>query len=80
MQVVNTTYEQSVCISSHMTLFGAGFFVQPNSMDFDYVMKLADFEDNMTMYMTVIVTLILLLISLIVARWLDVRDRKELHQ
>ena len=37
MEVINTTYEKTSCRSSHMTLFGAGFFVQPHAMDFDFI-------------------------------------------
>ena len=65
LQVVNTTYEETVCRSEHLTLFGAGFFVQPNSLDFQYIMAEADFSDNVTIYMTILVTLIIFLICLI---------------
>lgn len=44
MTVLNTIYEETTCLSSHMTLFGAGFFVQPNTVDFNYLFAEADFN------------------------------------
>ena len=41
--VVSTTYHTTVCVSSHMTLFGSGFFVQPNTVDFKFIYAEADF-------------------------------------
>ena len=44
MSVLNTSYEVTTCLSSHMTLFGGGFFVQPNSLDFDFIFAESDFS------------------------------------
>jgi hypothetical protein len=72
--VEETTYEYTKCRSAHMTLFGGGFFVQPNTIDFDYVFKYADFSDNTTIYSTMIISLATFLILLLWARWKDTRD------
>ena len=57
-----------------MTLFGGGFFVQPNTIDFDYVFKYADFSDNTTIYATVLICLATFLLLLLWAKWQDTRD------
>ena len=44
MSVLNTSYEVTTCLSSHMTLFGGGFFMQPNSLDFDFIFAESDFS------------------------------------
>ena len=77
MEVVNTSYEKTACRSSHMTLFGAGFFVQPNSLDFDFIMAEADFTDNVTLYMSIIVSIIAYLSFLIWAKYKDLQDEKR---
>ena len=41
--MLSTTYHMTECVSSHMTLFGAGFFVQPNTVDFKFIYAEADF-------------------------------------
>ncbi|XP_023332927.1 uncharacterized protein LOC111704811 [Eurytemora carolleeae] len=74
LEVVETTYNQTVCVSAHMTLFAAGFFVQPNSMDFDFILKEMDFFDNETIYSTILITCIAYLLFLIVARFVDYTD------
>ena len=77
LEVVETTYNQTVCVSAHMTLFAAGFFVQPNSMDFDFIVKEMDFFDNETIYSTILITIIAYLLFLIVARFVDYKDVQE---
>ena len=77
MEVLNATYNETVCMSSHMTLFGGGFFIENTPTSFEFIKKLADFDDNITIYMTVLMTLLLYLVSLIVARWIDYKDVKE---
>ena len=34
----------TTCLSSHMTLFGGGFFVQPHSLDFKFIFAESDFS------------------------------------
>ena len=61
-----------------MTSFGGGFFVVPNEIDFDYIFAHASFEDNLTIYMTILVTLTLYILILIWARYHDNKDEKRL--
>ena len=77
MEVINTTYEVTVCSSAHMTLFGAGFFVQPNTLDFEFIMAEADFSDNMTIYMAILVSIISYLLFLIWAKYQDIEDERR---
>ncbi|CAG0903876.1 unnamed protein product [Darwinula stevensoni] len=67
---------------THLTTFGGGFFVMPNAVDFTYVFSHAGFDDNITIYMLLIVTGVIYLTLLIWARWqdgLDVALVKELE-
>ena len=67
-QIKDKSYRTTICRSSHLTSFGGGFFVQPNTIDFDYVFAHASFQDNITIYLTIIITLIIWLIILIWAK------------
>lgn len=57
-----------MCLSDHLTLFSAGFFILPNTIDFEYVFANADFEDNLTIYLAIIISLIMFWMLLLWAR------------
>ena len=78
LQVLNTTYDITTCKSSHMTLFGGGFFLQPNTVNFQYVFASADLDDNVTVYATVLVGLVIFFLLLCWAWWQDRRDLSKL--
>lgn len=65
------------CKCNHLTSFGSGFFVMPNSIDFSYVFANAGFADNVTIYMTIMVTMCLYVALLI---WARREDRKDLSK
>ena len=56
MEIREAKYDATHCKSDHLTSFGTGFFVVPNSVDFDYIFANADFADNLTIYMVIILT------------------------
>ncbi|CAG0896667.1 unnamed protein product [Darwinula stevensoni] len=62
--------------SSHMTTFGGGFFVMPNTVDLEYVFHHLGFDDNLTIYMTIIFTGIIILVLLV---WARLQDKKDLQ-
>ena len=64
------------CKCNHLTSFGSGFFVMPNSVDFSYVFANAAFADNVTIYMTILITLLIYALLLI---WARVQDGKDLQ-
>ncbi|KFM71583.1 Polycystic kidney disease protein 1-like 2, partial [Stegodyphus mimosarum] len=66
------------CLCNHLTMFGSGFLVAPNQIDFSYVFANANFEDNVTIYSTLIVTFSVYIILVIWARWKDKKDLKKL--
>ncbi len=45
------------CISTHLTEFAGGFITLPPAIDFAYVFAHASFDQNPTIYCTIIVTL-----------------------
>ncbi|XP_023225224.1 uncharacterized protein LOC111626157 [Centruroides sculpturatus] len=76
--VENSNKAMTYCKCNHLTSFGGGFFVTPNTVDFAYVFANAGFADNVTIYMTIIVTLLLYIILLIWARRQDKKDTEKL--
>ena len=64
------------CKCNHLTSFGSGFFVMPNTVDFSYVFANAGFADNVTIYMTIMITLVIYSLLLI---WARVQDKKDLE-
>ena len=64
------------CKCNHLTSFGSGFFVMPNTVDFSYVFANAGFADNVTIYMTIMITLIIYTLLLI---WARLQDKKDLE-
>ena len=75
---MNTTYEVTTCRSSHMTLFGGGFFQQEHTMNFQYIKAAADFSDNLTVYCSVLVLVLVYLLLLLWGRWRDTREAGDL--
>lgn len=65
------------CKCNHLTSFGSGFFVMPNTVDFSYVFANAGFADNVTIYMTIILSLSLYIFLTI---WARVQDRRDLEK
>ncbi|XP_022236746.1 polycystic kidney disease protein 1-like 2, partial [Limulus polyphemus] len=65
------------CKCNHLTSFGSGFFVTPNTIDFSYVFANAGFADNVTIYMTIIVTLLIYVLLMI---WARVKDKKDVEK
>lgn len=62
MEIRESRYGATYCRANHLTSFGTGFFVVPNLIDFDYVFANASFEDNLTIYIVIIITMIFYLI------------------
>lgn len=69
MRIRAIKYGATHCKSDHLTSFAAGFFVIPNSIDFDYIFANASFHDNLTIYIAIIITLILYIMTSIWARY-----------
>ncbi|KAG0419460.1 hypothetical protein HPB47_004076 [Ixodes persulcatus] len=76
--VSNANYALTKCKCNHLTSFGSGFFVMPNTVDFSYVFANAGFADNVTIYMTVVVTMLVYIVLLIWARYEDKKDLEKL--
>ncbi|XP_071550461.1 LOW QUALITY PROTEIN: polycystin-1-like protein 2 [Panulirus ornatus] len=78
LEVVHSDREVTRCEAGHLTSFGAGFFVTPNTVDFDYVFANLGFHDNLTIYITLILTLTIFIILAIWARHKDKLDVRKL--
>ncbi|KAG1677778.1 Polycystic kidney disease protein 1-like 2 [Nymphon striatum] len=78
MKPKSVEFDTLTCCSNHLTTFGSGFFVMPNTIDFDYVFENASIVDNLTIYVTVIVSFALYLLLLVYTRRKDNKDLEKL--
>ena len=68
------------CSVTHLTSFGSGYFPEPNTIDFEFVFADADFSDNMTIYMTLLITTVVFLVTMIWAGFKDHQDVKKVNK
>nr|XP_045617521.1 uncharacterized protein LOC123770009 [Procambarus clarkii] len=73
-KVIGANSTVTVCACNHLSSFGSGFFIMPNTIDFSYVFANAGFADNLTIYLVLIISLGLYFIILIYARIMDKKD------
>lgn len=71
----NATQDKLHCQSSHLSLFGGGFAVKPNKLDWAFIFSHADFFKNPTLYIVEIVTLLIYIAAVIWARYKDKKDK-----
>lgn len=71
-----TTVDQIVCECTHLTVFAAGLIVPPNSLDFDFIFQHASIDQNITIYVTIVVLFILYLSFIVWAHRKDKEDEK----
>ena len=69
-----TNYEQTQCLSTHLTKFISGFRVLPAPINWNYVFANGDFMKDKTIYLTVIYVCTISLILLIYPRYKDRQD------
>ncbi|XP_046579125.1 polycystic kidney disease protein 1-like 2 [Haliotis rubra] len=63
------------CLASHLTSFGASFFVPPNTIDFKNVFaKFSNLADNAAVFSTIIVVIVLYLVVIFFVRRADKKD------
>ena len=55
MTIVNTTNVKTACLTDHLTSFATGFVPEVNSIDFEFVFASASFQDNVTIYICLII-------------------------
>ena len=64
----------TACLSNHLTSFATGFMPEINVVDFDFIYAGASFQDNITIFLTLIICF-LIFISMTI--WSLIRDRKD---
>jgi hypothetical protein len=78
LQVKDYVEGQAITMAiTHLTTFGAGFFVKPNLVDFSYVFAHAGFADNLTIYLTLIFTISVYIVLVVWARSKDKKDKEK---
>ena len=73
-----TNHYQTQCFATHLTTLTSGFTVLPAPINWNYLFAHADFIQNKTVYLTVIIVLVLYLILVIYARYKDKKDMEKL--
>lgn len=79
MGVLNTTKLVTAFTTNHLTGFATGFLPQPNTIDFNFVFAHASFQDNMTIFILVILTFIFYFSLMIWATIKDIKDVKKVN-
>ncbi|XP_041364430.1 uncharacterized protein LOC121379844 [Gigantopelta aegis] len=72
-----TDVDRTHCLCTHLTTFAGGWVVPPNTIDWDFVFSNADFYQNPTIYITMI---IIIVVYLMVAIWARRKDRKDIEK
>ncbi|XP_068242609.1 polycystin-1-like protein 2 [Palaemon carinicauda] len=74
LEVTYADSQTTICSVTHLTSFGSGFMAAPNTIDFNYVFANMGFEDNLTIYITLIIGLSLFALIMI---WARIKDKKD---
>ena len=72
-----TNFDQTQCLSTHLTKFSGGFQLLPSPINWNYVFANGDFLKNKTIYSTVICVCVVYFILVIYSRY---KDRKDLQK
>lgn len=70
----------TACGTNHCTSFGSAFFPEVNTIDFEFIFAHASFENNLTIYLWLIISFIIYLSCLIYAFIKDRRDVKAVSE
>lgn len=76
-QVIDASLNLTKIKSNHLTSFGTGMFVPPNTIDFSYVFTNLGFTDNLTIYLTLIISLTLFIVMMV---WARIKDRQDVQK
>ncbi|XP_064099124.1 location of vulva defective 1-like [Macrobrachium nipponense] len=74
LEVVYADSQRTTCEATHLTSFGSGFIVAPNTIDFNYVFANMGFDDNLTIYITLIISITIFILMMV---WARLKDRKD---
>ncbi len=69
--------EITSCGARHLTSFATGFTPELTTIDFEFVFTESDFEDNLTVYLMVILVATAYFSWLCWAIWMDRRDKRR---
>ena len=74
IEMLNTSKLVTSAQVNHLTSFATGFFPQPNHIDFEFIFAEASFQDNLTIFLLMIVSLLFYFIMMI---WATCKDKKD---
>jgi hypothetical protein len=70
----DTTLSYTHCKSNHLTAFASGFEIISVTLDFSYFFANSSFEQNKTIYLTVLILFAVYILFSIWGRWMDKQD------
>lgn len=73
----DTNYTHTHCTSTHLTDFAGGFLVVPNEINFESAFANSSFEQNLTIYLTVIIVTCLYILFAVWSRFMDIKDANK---
>ena len=73
----DTNHTHTHCKSTHLTDFAGGFLVVPNEINFESVFANSSFDQNMTIYLTVIIVTSLYILFAVWCRYMDIKDTNK---
>lgn len=71
----DTTNNYMYCETDHLTPFSAGLFVPPNSLDFEFVFLNGSFENNLSIWISL---LFIFLMYILMMLWSNYKDKQDL--
>ena len=77
--VQNTTKLITAAQTNHLTSFATGFFPTPNKIDFDFIFAKTSIQDNLTIFLLLIISFMFYLILMIWAVKKDIQDAKAVR-
>ena len=78
--MTNTTNLVTAAQTDQLTSFATGYFPVPNAIDFAFVFADASFQDNMTIFMLLIISFLFYFITMIWAVVKDIKDDKAVSE
>ncbi len=75
-QVTKTSNLLTSAGVTHLTSFASGFYPEPNSIDFQFIFAHASVEDNVTIYMFILLSFLFYFLGM---AWATLQDKKDLE-
>jgi hypothetical protein len=72
--ISDTSLSYTHCQSNHLTTFAGALDILPPAINFNYVYENSSFQQNKTIYLTVLILFVVYILFSIWGRWMDKQD------